>query len=189
MKARHQADLVWRFQSAGHYVASVPSSLAVLQHICERGGPAPATGTPALSVTDMQLDASDRAARIDRVLEQLRRTPVSLMRVLMFRYGPEENHPGLRQVLPNISGVAVITEAATTWCAKANAKAPRPRSHDVRRWLESLCTRVTTRARSVQDTLALSDMRTEVDRLMVEAETAYEETAERLARKDRRWVA
>jgi hypothetical protein len=190
VKPRHQADLVWRFQTAGHQVGGVPSGLAVLKHICDRGGPTRGSGAaPTSPVTDMQLDASDRADRIDAILDQLPRKPVSLARVLIQRYGAEENHPALKQVLPNVSGVAGITEAASTWFTKTKGKPPRFRSHDVRHWLESLCTRIMTRARTAQDILALAAIRSEVDQLMVEAETAYEHAAERFDRRDRRCVA
>jgi hypothetical protein len=157
----------------------------VLARICELGGPAPKDG-PAASLTDDQIAAIDRANRIDAILDRI---PNPSARALRLRYGFEEERPVLNEVLPNISGVATLTAAAHTWFARRIGKPPRPRSSEVRNFLEDVCRRVSLREASAVDELVLVKVRTEAERTLIDAEKAYEDMADRFDRKDRRWAA
>jgi hypothetical protein len=182
VKGRYQSDLLWRFQVADHQMSGVPSSLEVLKKHWEMNGPsARGGGGAALFCTEIQMNASDRARRIDRVLQRLPAKPIDLARVLYLRYGLEEHRPFLREVLPNIAGVAAMTDAARKACEKANGKPPRPRSNDVLTWLDALCKRVATRKLVRDDLAVLADLRCDAERLLVEAENAYAGWADRAA--------
>jgi hypothetical protein len=180
VKARNQADLIWRFQVADEQMSGVPSSLEVLRsHWLNNGACSATKNNVGVGVTDRQMAARDRANRIDRVLSRLREKPVSHARVLYHRYGPEEHQPSLCEVLPFMSGIAAMTPAARRACERDRKQPPRPRSNDVLRWLEQLCHRISKR-RPVRDDLAvLCDVRCEAERLLIDAENEYDAWAER----------
>src|SRR5262249_36865848 len=142
MRGRHQGDLEWRFRVSEEQMRSVPSGLLVLATICERGGPGGSSGRGDPCVTDLHLAARERAGRIDRVLARLPMKPIDLARVLYHRYGPEEHRPALRKVMPFMSGVASMTDAAKHSYQRCGGQPPRPRSHDIVNWLEGVCQRI-----------------------------------------------
>ncbi len=182
MRGRHQSDLLWRFRVADHQMGGIPSSLEVLKKHWEMNGHGSGRGGGVgLLCTELQLNARDRARRIDRILARLPQKPIELARVLYLRYGLEEHRPSLREVLPNMAGVAAMTDTAKRACEKDRGKPPRPRSNDVITWLEALCNRVSTRKLVRDDFAVLADVRCDAEHLLVEAESAYEALADRVA--------
>jgi hypothetical protein len=163
VKARHQGDLVWRFQRAGEgVVAHGPSALAVL-----------AGNGSGTSVAEARLGARERIERIDAALGRLRTRPVRLARVLFLRYGAVGAPPETRAILRENAAVATITPAAARWCTRIQGEPPRPRSHDVRRWLGAMCRRIAAREATGADTVAIAIVRRAAERLLAEAEAAY----------------
>ena len=188
MKGKHQSDLAWRFLHAKVDVSYVPSATLVLARVCEMGG-FQSGGTPAARITEAQLASRDRASRIDAILERLPAGPLPYSRILRLRYGFEEEVRVLQQVLPNISGVAMLSPAAERWHEKLNGKPARPRSKDVRAMLESICIRVSVRKATPADERALAQIRIDAERILVEAEERYEALADRYDRRSRQWAA
>ena len=179
MRGRHQSDLIWRFQVADAHVQGIPSSMEVMRKHWLTCGASSSRANIGIGAVDLQLMARDRADRIDRILEALPRRPVSLARVLYLRYGPEEHVPSLREVLPYTARIAAMTDAAKEACKRERGVAPRPHSNDLVRWLEALCTRMSQRKLRGDDMAVLADVRHEADRLLLNAEDAYEALANR----------
>lgn len=180
MKGRHQIDLIWRFQVADHQMVGIPSALEVLRkqlELCRSHRDAHRSEVGVL-MTDANLAARERAERIDRILARL---PGNYARVLYLRYGPEEHRVSLREVLPHISGVATLTEAAHAAFERDAGRRPRSRSNDVVQWLEGLCHRIAIREPQGDDKAVLADILAETDELLTSAENTYEARAERLA--------
>ena len=178
MKNKHVADLVWRFMEAEEARSnSVPSGLATLQRILERGGPKP-SGEVGLCVTDRQLEAQRRIERIDHVLARLTQKPISFARVLKLRYGFDEERSALRDGLPYTSGVALLTTASKRWFERLMKNPARPRSHDVRDWLERICAKVSLRGASLEEQLALNAIGAEADDLVRRASAEYQRIAD-----------
>jgi hypothetical protein len=184
VNGRYQADLIWRFQVADHQMSGMPSGLEVLKRALDLGvgsrsrSSARPVGT---LLTEMQLMARDRTARIDRILDRLPERPVDLKRVLYLRYGPEEHRRSLVEVLPHIAGVASMTTIAKTAYEARAGKPPRPHSNDVLLWLEALCHRISIRKPVGDDKAILADIVDAADELLVSAEVAYVSWAQRSA--------
>jgi hypothetical protein len=176
MKPRHQGDLVWRFQVANEQLPTVPSSFAIAVRVAEghaRGG------EPGACITDWQIAASERVARIDAALERMEVRPVRLARVLFHRYGGEETLPEIRLVFRDDAGIIVACPCAAKWFKRIMGKDARPRSNDIRDWMATLCRRVSTREANGVDTMVLDDIRRDAEAQLLRAEEQYEALAER----------
>ncbi len=185
MRYKHQSDLAWRFLHANVELSYVPSASFVLARTLELCG-ASSGKVPAARITEAQLESRERAGRIDAVLAKI--SPQH-SRVLRLRYGFEEEIPVLKQVLPNMSGVATVCPVAADWYERAKGEAARPRSNDVRNFLESICARVSVRKATREDERALAQIRVDAEKVLVEAETAYESAADRFDRRTGTWAA
>ena len=152
MKARHQGDLVWRFQYAEETVEAA------------RG--------------EALLSARDRVARIDAALAKLPTEPVSFARALSLRYGPEEAPRETRIVLRENAALAAITLEATIGFERVGGAPPRAGSHDVDDWIAALCARIGKREATGADTVLLDEIRRGAEDLLREAESAYEAATE-----------
>jgi hypothetical protein len=181
MRACHQSDLIWRFQHADHQMRGIPSSMEVMRKHWLYCGSATSRTDFGVATTDLQLAAAERAKRIDRVLGRLPEKPVGFGRVLYLRYGPEEHRPSLREVLPNLAGIAAMTAGAKRHCERARGEPPRPRSNDLLLWLEALCHRISIREPIGDDKATLADVRCEAEAMLIDSENAYESWADRAA--------
>ncbi|MGO8994464.1 MAG: hypothetical protein ACLQVI_14190 [Polyangiaceae bacterium] len=154
MKGRHRGDLVWRFHMAEEEIGRVRGDLGEL------------------------LEARDRVKQIDARLKTLRTRPISLARVLSRHYGAAEAPAQIRRVLHVHAAIATMTDEAAACFARTVGEAPRPRAIAVRRWLMALCRRIEAREASGEDTVAIDEVRRGAERLLIEAESAYEAAAE-----------
>jgi hypothetical protein len=179
VKARHRADLVWRFQHAEEQPEEVPSALAVLADACTRGSVVSGVD-PGACAMEARVSARERVTRIDWALGRLRTKPVSLARVLRVRYRARAGGlSAIDAVLRGNAAVAPMTREAAALFAEEMGMVPRPRSHDVGMWLGVICLMVRARRASRADAMILEEIRRAAERLLGDAERAYEAVAER----------
>jgi hypothetical protein len=151
LKGRHQADLAWRFQRAAEQLGA--------------------------TFLDERVSVTERVTRIDAALARLRTRPVGLARVLRLRYGLGDALPDTRLVLRELAPVAALSLEARESYERVVRALPRPRSHDVRDWIEAICGRIGTREATGADSVAIDEVRRGAEMLLREAEDAYEEAA------------
>ncbi len=171
LKVRHQRDLVWRFQYAAEALAEAACAFGTTPGFVPSGASDACAGETLVFVRE-------RAEQIDAALGRLRAKPVSLARVLLLRYGEDEAPRAIRRLLGENAAIGLLALQAVAAFAADQGRSPRPRSHDVARWLVTVAHRIEQRGACREDIVAVDAIRRGAAALVVEAEDAYEAVRE-----------